>query len=181
MTLAHTPARETSRPGNRTGKGYFTAGNPGKTTGYRSEIAVPLAEAGITQAAIAAEVGCDARTVERWRAKYPEFRAALVRGLQARAASQAAEAQRQAAEAGRPAHEAALALRELVEEAHRLASAKPPEVPADADEHLRRLSERRAARQATAGHEEPQEPQEWQGEAWQDGEPVELDDPRAAW
>jgi transposase-like protein len=182
-------AREASRPINNTGKGWFAPGNAGGQSTYRPA-ASQLAERGATLAEIAAELGCSDRTLSRWRLQYPDFRAALDRGRKRRAVEQANAAFAAEIEAQRPAREAALALEEMLKElvapttavddpAEPASCRQPLSVTRERPDPASRFAERRAARR--------QPVDAWQGEAWQggapdgDGEPVELDDPRADW
>ncbi|QND60317.1 helix-turn-helix domain-containing protein [Mesorhizobium huakuii] len=180
---ARAPTR--AKPINNTGKGYFAPGNQGRQPTYRPE-AANLAERGATLAEIAAELGCTIRTVSRWRLAYADFREALDRGRERRAAELAAadrakvaEAQRQQVEAKAAGEatvrEAALALNEMLKD-----FAKPDAAaqgPAPADPAVR-LSDRIAARRQLP---EPaaEEPQGWQDESA--GDPLPLDDPRDNW
>ncbi|MER9421672.1 helix-turn-helix domain-containing protein [Mesorhizobium sp. M0317] len=181
-------AHETSKPINRTGKGWFPVGNAGGQSTYRLEAAT-LAEQGATLSEIAAELGCSDRTLSRWRLQYAEFREALDLGRKRRAVVQADAVLAREIEAQRPVHEAALALEEMLKEL--VAPTTAVDDPAEPARGRQPLSGTReppdpASRLAERRAERRQPVDAWQGDAYQggepgDGEPVELDDPRADW
>jgi transposase-like protein len=159
----------------------------GRPPSYRPE-ACRVAERGTTQPEIAAELGVTNRTLSRWALKYPEFRAALDRGLVRRAA------ERRWAETA-PLRAAASELRRMIADAATFddlgdsarvdQAAVLPDDPTGSDATQsppRDLSttpspeERRAARRSTRYMLPDPEP-----DLAFDGEPVELLDPRAGW
>ena len=148
----------------------------GRPSNYRPA-AIRLAESGRTQPEIAAELGCTNRTLSRWSLQYPEFRAALDRGLARR------EAERRASELI-PLREAATALQQLLAGAvgePPTASTEVPAVPADFSPHETPISadasrspdkpSRHPARYL------PPEPEP----ALSNGDPIDLLDPRLGW
>lgn len=154
----------------------------GRPSGFRPE-AIQLAKTGITQPDLAAELGVTNRTLSRWALKYPEFRAALDRGLVRRAA------ERRWAETA-PLRAAAAELRRMIAEARTNAGAC--EGPAEDGGRTVATSDgglistpsiapqddiRRTRRERISAWHEPTEDEEDPSH----GEPVELLDPRSDW
>ncbi|MET2825829.1 hypothetical protein [Mesorhizobium shangrilense] len=144
----------------------------GRPTTFRPE-ARQLAERGAMLVEIAAELGCTDRTISRWRLKYAEFRDALDRGRDRRAAelvANALEARRRDAEvkaAGESAlREAALALLEMLKD-----------IPVGIGKAPHHGTSEPAVGPVQATRDFDGEPTFHNF----DGEPVPLDDPLADW
>jgi len=154
----------------------------GRPSGFRPEV-VQLAKTGITQPEIAAELGCTNRTLSRWALRYPEFRAALDRGLVRR------KAERRAAAAA-PLRKAASELRRMIADAMIFGGAcEAPLGEYGSDDSTldgaftsttrsvphHGIAQARRERQAVRYSPVEAEPDP------SDGEPVELLDPRSDW
>lgn len=150
----------------------------GRPSHYRTGAAI-IAARGATQPEIAAELGCTNRTISRWALLYPEFRAALDRGLVRRAAEQ-----RWAETA--PLRAAATELRRMIAQA--LAPADTFEAPIEdrsggASASDRCLTSTITSSPQVGGRSDFASPR-MLAENQQDtspGEPFELLDPRSGW
>ncbi|ESZ65926.1 hypothetical protein X729_02060 [Mesorhizobium sp. L103C131B0] len=162
---------------------------------FRPEMAETLRELvaqGHSLGGVAAELGVSRMTLHRWMrgnvtTQRQPLKEARLAGRAERAANRAAEAERLYGIRHARNHKwlrlpprptavdatAARATLDLLLNQESPGTREPPD-PADAhDEAARRSAERRAAR--------GQPVDAWQDEAWEGGEPVELDDPRADW
>lgn len=154
----------------------------GRPSSYRPE-ACQVAERGATQPEIATELGVTNRTLSRWALKYPEFRAALDRGLARRAA------ELRWAETA-PLRAAASELRRMIAEARKLTEAEKGGLEDNSSDASTRdgsltstnpiKSCQSLARARRKGYTIWHNPTEAEPDPTS-GEPVELLDPRLGW